>query len=91
MTYKVRLVNKFHKRLQKYLKKDYVIGKEIEKVLITLSKNPFDTSLRSHKVYNHRYGTAYSSDVRVIWDFDGSDKAIILALEVGGHNDVYKA
>lgn len=63
---------------------------KLEKVLIKLSLNPFDPSLKTHKVTTRALGLKYSSrldsDLRLIWSFDQDDCLVIWLLDIGGHS-----
>jgi mRNA-degrading endonuclease YafQ of YafQ-DinJ toxin-antitoxin module len=91
--YQLRLSSKFKKALKKYSKKNKQLQKKVIEVLDIMSRDPFDRTLRTHKVTNPRFSHAWSSrvtgDVRIIWDFDEDENAVILLFEVGGHDDVY--
>ncbi len=91
--YQLRVSSKFERALRKYSKKDKQLQKKIIETLNIMSRDPFNRILRTHKVINQKFLHAWSSrvtgDIRIIWDFDKDENAVILLLEVGGHNEVY--
>jgi mRNA-degrading endonuclease YafQ of YafQ-DinJ toxin-antitoxin module len=90
----VHLSTNFDKKFKKLVKSNKALKKEIFKSLETLSSDPFYSSLRTHKVFHRVYGLSFSSritgDIRIIWDFDDNNTMVIIALDIGGHDDVYR-
>ena len=72
------------------MKQKRVVLEKINKVVIKLSSNPFDQSLKTHKVQTRALGLRYSfrvdGDLRIIWSFDEEENLIIHLLDVGGHS-----
>ena len=66
---------------------------KIERIFFVLSTNPFDVSLKTHKVLSRISGVAYSSsvtgDIRIIWHIDKPNSALIL-LDIGTHSGSHK-
>ncbi|MBT4936726.1 hypothetical protein HON22_02300 [Candidatus Peregrinibacteria bacterium] len=89
---KIKLSPHFRRESRKILKKGIIKRKQLEKVLEKISKNPFEKSLRTHKVSAEYIDPAYSSyisgEYRIIWDLN-SDKTITLH-SIGTHKKVYK-
>lgn len=86
------------KKTTKLIKNNYTLENQLTSVLIKLKNNPFDTSLRTHKVISKRFDNKYSSkitgDLRLIWDFNlETEKLEIIEIyDIGGHggtNGVY--
>jgi mRNA interferase YafQ len=80
----------FVKKTKKLINKNKKLEIRLEKVLDKLQVDPFDTSLKSHKVTTKHGETAYSSrvtgDIRIIWDFNGTDVYILDLIDIGGHS-----
>lgn len=89
---KIKLSPHFQRESKKLLKRGIISEKQIEKVLNKISVNPFEKSLRTHKVSTEYIDPAYSSYVngeyRVIWDLN-LDKTITIH-SIGTHKKVYK-
>ena len=95
--YKLAFSQTFLQKLDKLAKKDREIRKRVKKTLQIFAENPFYPSLKTHKVDTRLYGKRWSSivtgNLRVIWDFEGGDKQILLLFTIGGHSGkdrVYK-
>ena len=88
----IRYTPNFKRRVEKVIGKDTFLQKRLAITIKTLSLNPFQVTLRTHKAHNPLFGKAYSStvtgDIRVFWDFDGDN--IILLLTIGKHSGKYK-
>jgi mRNA-degrading endonuclease YafQ of YafQ-DinJ toxin-antitoxin module len=78
------------KKTRKLIEKDRSLQKILINCLETLAESPFDASLKTHKVNSRKFGIAYSSrltgDLRIIWDFDGSEIVFITIQDIGGHS-----
>ncbi len=65
---------------------------KVSKTLTSISKDPMNPSLRSHKVGNY-WSSRVTGDIRIIWEYGNDDKVnVIEILDVGGHsgsNKVY--
>lgn len=83
----------FSKDLAKLIKAHKLSETRVAKILQLLSIDPFNQSLRTHKVDSKNYGLAWSSrltpDLRIIWKFE-DDKVKILLLDIGGHSGKHK-
>jgi mRNA-degrading endonuclease YafQ of YafQ-DinJ toxin-antitoxin module len=92
-SYTIRTEPGFDRSLKKLVKNNLKFRIQIKKVLKILATKPFDTRLKTHKVYTKNLGEAFSSrvtgDIRILWIFSGSEQYIILCLTVGGHDKVY--
>lgn len=82
----------FKKKFKKIFKNNKRLVKSFSKTIEILSKDPFYSSLKTHKVANTLFGIAYSSritgDLRLLWNFTDKEEVILL-LTVGNHDDVY--
>lgn len=94
--YKIEILKSCQKDIYKLVKKHRISKQALSKVLNKLANNPFELSLKTHKVESKKYGAALSSsidgDLRFIWNFN-DQKIHIVILDVGGHssfNKVYK-
>jgi mRNA-degrading endonuclease YafQ of YafQ-DinJ toxin-antitoxin module len=80
------------KKAKKLVKKNPKLQSIIAKTLIKMKNNPFDLSLKTHKVNSKSFGFKYSSsitgDLRFIWDFDETtlEIKIIEIFDIGGHS-----
>ncbi|MFQ5493586.1 MAG: type II toxin-antitoxin system mRNA interferase toxin, RelE/StbE family [Candidatus Dojkabacteria bacterium] len=95
--YVVRVTRPFGKNFEKLVSRNKLLRRRVGRVFDLLEDDPFYASLKTHKVHHSIYGVMYSSrvtgDVRIIWDFreeDGQNKLIILAIDIGGHDAVYR-
>lgn len=84
---------KFSKKYSKiFLKQPELISK-IDNTLRKISANPFDESLRTHKLKGNLfdlYASIVTDDVRIIFDFVQEDNELcILLLTFGKLDDVY--
>jgi mRNA-degrading endonuclease YafQ of YafQ-DinJ toxin-antitoxin module len=79
-------------RKAKLLKKNSQLAKVIDKAFDKLKNNPFEISLKTHKVNSKNFGLKFASringDLRFIWDFNDqtSEIEIIEILDIGGHD-----
>lgn len=89
--FKLQATNNFAKSAFKLSKNNLAISLQIQDSLISLSNDPFNISLRTHKVRTRLYGYAFSSrvngDLRIIWLFERNRDIILL--DIGGHDYVY--
>jgi mRNA-degrading endonuclease YafQ of YafQ-DinJ toxin-antitoxin module len=92
--YKVEFSVDFKRAYKKYIKNNSLIEEKIKSAIKALSKDPFYSGLKTHKITSRLYGIKYSSrvtgDLRIIWDFEGS--TLIICYALGGHDGggVYK-
>jgi len=84
---------KFSKKYSKILRNQPVLISKIDNTLRKLSVNPFDESLRTHKLTGNLkgfYSSKVTDDIRIIFDFvHDEDELCILLLTFGKHDDVY--
>jgi mRNA interferase YafQ len=91
-TYKTVFSKLGEKKLGKILKKTPILKASIDKSLKKLIEDPFQPSLKTHKIDSRKFGLKYSSritaDLRLIWNFkEGSERLeIIQIFDVGGHS-----
>ena len=92
--FEIKIKDYADKKAKKLVKKDKSLEEKIAKCLIKLKNNPFDQTLKTHKVNSRRFGLRYSSsitqDLRFIWDFDTKTLKlkIIQIFDIGGHSGV---
>ncbi len=87
----------FKKKYKKLIKNNTKLENKIDEKLKTLTINPKDISLKSHKVNSRYFDNVFSSsvtgDIRIIWKYDNEGNIeIIYLLDIGGHdggNGVY--
>lgn len=94
--YRIRTTPSFNRRFKKLSKKNSVLKNSIYEVLNRLSINPYQKSLKTHKVNSRVFKNAFSSrvtgDLRIIWSFDNSSSKVVNIYDLGGHegsNKVY--
>jgi mRNA interferase YafQ len=87
---------RYSKKIFKLVSKNHLLQEKIENTLYKLAENPFDISLKTHKVESKICGFAFSSrvtgDLCIIWNFEDGNINIIDLLDIGGHsgsNSVY--
>ncbi|MBF0516386.1 MAG: type II toxin-antitoxin system mRNA interferase toxin, RelE/StbE family [Nitrospirae bacterium] len=79
----------FSRKVLKLAKNNSAIKLTINKVFLKLEENPFDQSLKTHKLSGNlkdTYSCSMTEDIRII--FTLSDDTIHL-LNIGSHDDVY--
>ncbi len=84
---------KFSKKYSKIFSKQPELISKIDNTLRKISANPFDESLRTHKLKGNLfdlYASIVTDDVRIIFDFVQEDNELcILLLTFGKLDDVY--
>ena len=79
----------FDKRFKKLTKRDKSLKKNILKTLNKLMENPYQTSLKTHKVNSKILKNVYSSrvtgDLGIIWTFSKTKIQTIEIYDIGGH------
>lgn len=84
---------KFSKKYSKIFSKQPELISKIDNTLRKISANPFDESLRTHKLKGNLfdlYASKVTDDVRIIFDFVQEDNELcILLLTFSKHDDVY--
>ncbi len=95
--FKIKQSKSFTKEIKKLIKQKKITEDEVIKVIYKLAQDPFDKTLKSHKVDTRILGKQYSSrldgDLRIIWNFDKQENLTLLLLDLGGHSGnkgVYK-
>lgn len=85
----------FVRKFKRLIKKNPQMRSQVEKVLHLLSEDPFDSSLRTHKLKGDLDGVWSCSvdyDNRILFEFvnnSESGEEDILLLALGSHDDVY--
>lgn len=80
----------FKKIYQKKVKNNAELKKRFWRVMRLFSQNPFNSSLRTHKLTGKLeglWGFSVAYDCRVIFKFLGKDE--VLLIDIGGHEEVY--
>jgi len=80
IVYTTNFVGEFRKLSEKY--QQLILLK-----ISILEKNPFYKSLRTKKIHGN-YESSVNMDIRIIWQFNGSQ--IIILLDVGHHDIIRK-
>jgi mRNA interferase YafQ len=80
----------FEKKYVRLIKKNKQIKEKFIGTLDTLQINPFDSSLKTHKVNAKIKPGVFSSrvtgDLRIIWEFSDTEISVIDLLDLGGHS-----
>ncbi len=80
--YVLRFLDSFDPTYKQIVKGDQEKEKRTKKALNLLRQEPFYPSLKSHKVNTRSFGQRWSSwingDLRIIWDFDPTEKVRII-------------
>ena len=84
---------KFSRKYSKIFRKQPGLISKIDNTLRKISVNPFDETLRTHKLTGNLYGlhaSKVTADIRIIFDFvHNEDELCILLLTFGKQDDVY--
>jgi len=84
---------KFSRKYSKIFRKQPGLISKTDNTLRKISVNPFDETLRTHKLTGNLYGlyaSKVTDDIRIIFDFvHDEDELCILLLTFGKHDDVY--
>ena len=95
--YEIRLSKTFVRLFEKLVKRDVLLRKRIDSAMEKMRSDPFQSSLKTHRVGTRNYGERWSSyvtgDLRIIWDFDEGKTLAVFLITLGGHSggrDVYK-
>lgn len=87
--YQLIATKHFKRSSSGFCKKNTKLKQRLIKTLSILSLDPFNKTLKSHKVNSRIYGKKYSSrvssNIRIIWDFSKNNKIEIYLLDMGGH------
>ena len=85
----------FKRSLKRLIRKNPQLQDRISEVLDILSVNPFEPSLKSHKLTGQLDGwwsCSVAFDCRIIFGFDcdpETGEEIILLVDIGSHDEVY--
>lgn len=92
--YVLHFSNTFAPSYKALIKDNEELEKRTEKALRLLKNDPFYPSLQSHKVNTRNFGEKWSSfitgDLRIIWDFDETEKQIILLFAITKHSGSHR-
>ncbi len=81
----------FDKKFKKLTKNNQKLKDKIIVTIIQLSDNPFDQSIRTHKVEDN-WSSSVTGDIRILWIFEDDEIKVIQLINIGGHsggNSVY--
>ena len=88
--------DKFRRKVRKLIKNNFLLNIKLQKTLVLLEKDPFYSSLQSHRVIAIQYGICQSSrvtgDIRILWRQNKEEVQVLDILDIGGHsgkNKVY--
>ena len=88
--YSLRLSSSFLKAVKRLTSRNQELAVKVEKTLQLLGKDPFYSSLRTHKVrtrVNGEFWVSYvTGDVRISWDFAENVPTVISVFRIGGHS-----
>jgi addiction module RelE/StbE family toxin len=85
----------FRRALKRLIKKQPSLQPKIIAVLQGLSENPFEPSLKTHKLKGELKGLwacTVEYDCRIIFSFqeiEGEPESALMMIDVGSHDDVY--
>ena len=84
---------KFSKIYSKIFNRDPILIDKVDIALRKLALNPFDDSLRTHKLKGNLsglYSSRVTDDIRIIFDFVQEETELcVLLLTIGKHDEVY--
>lgn len=84
----------FNSHREKVVGNNESLNKRLKISLKKLALNPTHPALHSHKVntlaYGQRWSSSVTGDIRIIWDYDGGNRLIILLLDIGSHSGTHK-
>ena len=87
--YDLDLTDKFKSKYRKLVVRNQQLKEKTGLILQKLQENPFQKSLKTHKVYVSQFGEVFSSrltgDLRLLWSMQ-KDICLILLLDIGGHS-----
>lgn len=88
--YRFNRTNHFKRKYKKLAYRNSILNKAVTNALVRLASDPFDLSLRTHRVISVLGQSAWSSmvsgDIRIIWEFNGIDLSFINLIDIGGHS-----
>ena len=90
---KLITANKFLKKSHNLLKYHKILESELESAFNKLKKNPFEPSLKTHKLHGKLSGywaCKVTNDLRIIFELVEDKKEICIFLHsIGKHDEVY--
>ena len=94
MRFYLKATKPFIKKYKKLVKENLALKKQIGIALDILRDNPQEPKLKSHKVSTSQFGQVWSiritRDIRILWDYDKDSQLLLLLLDIGGHDNVYR-
>ncbi|SHO80816.1 HigB toxin protein [hydrothermal vent metagenome] len=91
MKYRLKQTDSFKKTSRKFFKKHRNLINKFKLVTFKLNNNPFDVSLKTHKLKGHlsnKYACSLNYEYRIILTIEIIDKEIYL-IDIGTHDEVY--
>ncbi len=80
----------FKRKFKKLEKSGRISLKLFGNITKLLQVDPFNPTLKTHKVNSNKFGKAWSSkldaDLRLIWNFEDENKIKIFIADIGGHS-----
>jgi mRNA interferase YafQ len=95
MTYKLAWTQRFKRGFKKATRKEVSAQKKIFSVLENLCANPFDETLKTHKLHGKLLGLwacHVEYDCRIVFAFEkdpDSENDLIVLIDIGKHDEVY--
>ena len=89
--YNIKQTDTFERKSIKFFKKHRDLVPKFKKVIEKLTDNPFDNSLKTHKLKGNLsdfYACSLTYEYRVILTIEVRDEQIIL-VNIGTHDEVY--
>ena len=89
--YKLKQTDSFKKRAKKFFKKHRDLIDRLEMVTNKLTIDPFDKSLKTHKLkgaLSDKYSCSLNYEYRIILIIEVIDKEVYL-IDIGTHDEVY--
>jgi len=94
MSFDLKPTKPFIRKYKKFVKGNLVLKKRIGTDLDILRDNPQEPKLKSHKVTTTQFGEVWSiritGDICILWDYDENNQLVLLLLDIGGHDQVYR-
>lgn len=89
------LTSKFKRAYRKFVKKDRVLQRHIDNILVQMSSDVFSSHLGTHKLSGNLLGLWACScgyDCRIVFALELDEhtgREVILLLDIGTHDEVY--
>jgi mRNA-degrading endonuclease YafQ of YafQ-DinJ toxin-antitoxin module len=89
--YRLKQTDSFERRAKKFFKKHRDLLDRFQVVTSKLTLNPFDKSLKTHKlkgILSDKYACSLNYEYRIILIIEVIDKEVYL-IDIGTHDEVY--